>query len=662
MLSLTINTSNHQTICLPYHIICSSLSNHHHHFPDMEVHFCFQAGYSCQITDHTPTDQKHFHLQWKLLIACRYGPLFIPTYRRTSYIWSPTPIYKAAINKGSFTPFTTNRGPPCCFFFSIGCSFVFSVHGVPPSVVLRNLGKLWIMVATPQSFGLTDGPRRPRCFGVEVIIVGVIQQIRTFDKFPLDCWEKANPLITVGGVSKFFCFQPDFFGRWSNLINILTCPTKKIESKATPELTLGVFWLWDVCWLQVDGHQAEYCTWWFKDWWFLKSLICSEDWGVISQTLWQQKANVILHKSPKQYKHKIHMFWFTYIHTYNTWFRSDTGVWSSVVEHDFFKFANYISKSCCRIIPPAGRMVFNCCCPAHYEPHFGGLSTIRPNHLVSSHWLNQTQLLLFVWLHEWLHFSPLLPYHAITERPLEKLTPLWLPATKVAHYFTWYMGMCDHHVRSLAFINLFHGFSSSALEDVCGMRGEGFHGKNSGWLSRRRFFMGNCRENPTLLANCFSLTFFQSSNVFPETRLPWLKTQSSQLIIHKAHRTNCICLPPIQSHRAGRSLQEWDVAVYKLGLYQTSWWWEKTKLFYQFARTSQYRHLHTSTKQSVEDLDWIFFHQPIQPGLYEQLVFKGFSTLPFFVEIFVSPAGYRGWLVYQALWWGWRSVTAPRPW
>lgn len=43
-----------------------------------------------------------------------------------------------------------------------------------------------------------------------------------------------------------------------------------------------------------------------------------------------------------------------------------------------------------------------------------------------------------------------------------------VPATKVAHYFTWYMGMCDHHVRSLAFINLFHGFSSSALGDECG--------------------------------------------------------------------------------------------------------------------------------------------------------------------------------------------------
>ena len=116
-----------------------------------------------------------------------------------------------------------------------------------------------------------------------------------------------------------------------------------------------------------------------------------------------------------------------YLHTYNNWFRSDTGVWSSVVEHDLFKFANYISKSCCRIIPPAGRMVFNCCCPAHYEPHFGVLSTIRPNHLVSSHWLNQTQLFPFVWLHEWLlYFSPLLPYHTTTEKSLEKLTPLWV--------------------------------------------------------------------------------------------------------------------------------------------------------------------------------------------------------------------------------------------
>eukprot|EP00913_Durusdinium_trenchii_P021968 g20641.t1 len=37
---------------------------------------------------------------------------------------------------------------------------------------------------------------------------------------------------------------------------------------------------------------------------------------------------------------------------------------------------------------------------------------------------------------------------------------LWV---MVAHYFTWYMGMCPHHVRSLAFINLFHGFSSSWL-------------------------------------------------------------------------------------------------------------------------------------------------------------------------------------------------------
>ena len=36
----------------------------------------------------------------------------------------------------------------------------------------------------------------------------------------------------------------------------------------------------------------------------------------------------------------------------------------------------------------------------------------------------------------------------------------WIMA---AHYFTWYMGMSPHHVQSLAFINLFHGFSSSHL-------------------------------------------------------------------------------------------------------------------------------------------------------------------------------------------------------
>lgn len=36
----------------------------------------------------------------------------------------------------------------------------------------------------------------------------------------------------------------------------------------------------------------------------------------------------------------------------------------------------------------------------------------------------------------------------------------WIMA---AHYFTWYMGMSPHHVQSLAFINLFHGFSSSWL-------------------------------------------------------------------------------------------------------------------------------------------------------------------------------------------------------
>ncbi|CAJ1353133.1 unnamed protein product, partial [Effrenium voratum] len=40
------------------------------------------------------------------------------------------------------------------------------------------------------------------------------------------------------------------------------------------------------------------------------------------------------------------------------------------------------------------------------------------------------------------------------------LGKLWI---MVATYFTWYMGMCGHHVRSLAFINLFHGISSSRL-------------------------------------------------------------------------------------------------------------------------------------------------------------------------------------------------------
>ncbi|CAJ1419705.1 unnamed protein product [Effrenium voratum] len=40
------------------------------------------------------------------------------------------------------------------------------------------------------------------------------------------------------------------------------------------------------------------------------------------------------------------------------------------------------------------------------------------------------------------------------------LGKLWI---MVATYFTWYMGMCGHHVRSLAFINLFHGMSSSFL-------------------------------------------------------------------------------------------------------------------------------------------------------------------------------------------------------
>ena len=37
---------------------------------------------------------------------------------------------------------------------------------------------------------------------------------------------------------------------------------------------------------------------------------------------------------------------------------------------------------------------------------------------------------------------------------------------QVAHYFTWYMGMRPHHVQSMAFINLFHGFSSSYSADL----------------------------------------------------------------------------------------------------------------------------------------------------------------------------------------------------
>ena len=35
---------------------------------------------------------------------------------------------------------------------------------------------------------------------------------------------------------------------------------------------------------------------------------------------------------------------------------------------------------------------------------------------------------------------------------------------KVAIYSTWYMGMGDHHVRSMAFINLFHGISSGGSD------------------------------------------------------------------------------------------------------------------------------------------------------------------------------------------------------
>lgn len=68
-----------------------------------------------------------------------------------------------------------------------------------------------------------------------------------------------------------------------------------------------------------------------------------------------------------------------------------------------------------------------------------------------------------------------------------------------------------------------------------------------------------------------------------------------------------------QSHRAGRFLHEWYVALSKLGSYQTSWWWEKTELFYQFARTSlRIRNHPMDLSQSVEDFEWNFFHQPIQ--------------------------------------------------
>ncbi|CAE7751629.1 unnamed protein product [Symbiodinium pilosum] len=62
----------------------------------------------------------------------------------------------------------------------------------------------------------------------------------------------------------------------------------------------------------------------------------------------------------------------------------------------------------------------------------------------------------------------------------------------VAIYVTWYLGMGEHHVHSMAFINLFHGLSSSLLV---------YH------VVRSRYHIWTTKSPGTMLAtdrlNCF---------------------------------------------------------------------------------------------------------------------------------------------------------------